>query len=94
MDSEELKTPKPTKEKVAIFLTTIDNPFDPHTNWDEWKRFDEDHGYYTTEYLARIAKTSDELSDEDYLLAVEIAIDEICELNILGIYKKIIIFSD
>ena len=82
-----------TKEKVAVLLTTIDNPFDPATEWDEWKRFDEDRGYFTSEYLARIAKTSDSLSDADYLLAIEEAIDEICRINVLGIYKKIIIFE-
>lgn len=79
--------------KVAVLLTTIDNPYDPSTSWDEWKRYDEDKGYYTCEYLARIVKTSDELSDADYILAVEDAIDEICKLNILGIYKKIVIYS-
>lgn len=74
---------------AAIMLTTIDNPFNPFTHWDEWKSFDEDKGYYTCAYLARIAKTSDELSDADYDLAVEEAIDEICELNTLGLYKKV-----
>ena len=82
-----------TKEKIAVLLTTIDNPFDPSIQWDEWKRFDEDKGYYTTEYLARIANVSDELTDLDYLNEVERAIDEICRLNILGIYKKIVIFK-
>ena len=74
---------------AAIMLTTIDNPFNPFTQWDEWKSFDEDKGYFTCSYLARIAKTSDELSDADYELAVEEAINEICELNTLGIYKKV-----
>lgn len=83
-----------SKEKVAVFLTTLDNPFDPSVQWDEWKRFDEDQGYYSSEYLARIAKVSDELSDLDYLQAIEQAVDEICRLNVLGIYKKIIVFAD
>ena len=74
---------------AAITLTTIDNPFNPFTQWDEWKSFDEDKGYFTCSYLARIAKTSDELSDVDYELAVEEAINEICELNTLGLYKKV-----
>jgi hypothetical protein len=74
---------------AAIMLTTIDNPFNPFTQWDEWKSFDEDKGYFTCSYLARIAKTSDELSDVDYELAVEEAINEICELNTLGLYKKV-----
>ena len=74
---------------AAIMLTTMDNPFNPFTQWDEWKSFDEDKGYFTCSYLARIAKTSDELSDVDYELAVEEAINEICELNTLGLYKKV-----
>lgn len=70
-------------------LTTIDNPYDPFDNFDEWKAFDESKGYYTCEYLARIAKTSDELSQADEDLAINEAIDEILKMNILGIYKKV-----
>lgn len=70
-------------------LTTIDNPFDPFTQFDEWQAYDEAKGYYTCAYLARIALSSDELSDADEELAIEEAIDEIIKLNILGIYKKV-----
>ena len=70
-------------------LTTVDNPFNPFTHFDEWKTWDEAHGYYTSEYLARIVCTSDELSDVDEALAIEQGIDEIVRLNILGIYKKV-----
>lgn len=72
-----------------IMLTTIDNPFNPFTQWDEWKRFDEDHGYFTCNYLARIAKVSGDLSDMEYEQAVDAAIDEIVKFNILGVYRKI-----
>lgn len=70
-------------------LTTIDNPFDPFTQFDEWLAFDEQKGYKTCEYLGRIAKTSSELSDLDQKQEVEKAIDEIIELDVLGIYKKV-----
>lgn len=70
-------------------LTTIDNPFDPFTQFDEWFAFDEGMGYHTCSYLARIAKTSDELSQEDEDIAIESAIDEIVSINTLGIYKKV-----
>jgi len=73
----------------SIMLTTIDNPFDPFTQWDEWRRFDEDHKYYTCNYLARIAKTSDDLTDEEYEKEINRAIDEIVKFNILGIYRKV-----
>lgn len=70
-------------------LTTIDNPFDPFIQFDEWFAFDANKGYHTYSYLARIAKTSDELSEEDEDFAIESAIDEIVALNVLGIYKKV-----
>lgn len=72
-----------------VMLTTIDNPYNPFVQFDEWFAFDESKGYCTCEYLARVARTSDELSPEDEALAINTAIDEIVELNILGIYKKV-----
>lgn len=74
----------------AVMLTTIDNPFNPFTHFDEWKTYDESKGYFTCSYLARIARTSDELSETDEELAIQQAIDEIIELNLLGIYKKVV----
>lgn len=70
-------------------LTTIDNPFDPFTQFDDWFSFDEGKGYHTCAYLARITKTSDELSQQDEDLAIENAIDEIVAHNTLGLYKKV-----
>lgn len=72
-----------------IMLTTVDNPFDPFTQFDEWNAFDEEKGYYTCSYLARFAFTSSDLSDADQSLAVEEAINEIINSNPLGIYKKV-----
>ncbi len=72
-----------------IMLTTVDNPFDPFTQFEEWNAYDEALGYYTCSYLARFAYTSSELSDADQRLAVESAIDEIVRLNPLGVYKKV-----
>ena len=70
-------------------LTTIDNPFNPFTQWDDWLRYDEDKKYYTCSYLARIAKTSDDLPNEENDRLIEYAIDEIVQLNINGLYKKV-----
>lgn len=74
----------------AIMLTTVDNPFNPFTNFEAWKNFDESKGYNTCAYLARIAKVSDELSEADENQAIQQAIDEIVKMNILGIYKKVL----
>jgi len=70
-------------------LTTIDNPFNPFTQFDEWYAFDTDKGYHTCAYLARITKASDELSEPDEAQATEDAIDEIIKYNPLGIYRKV-----
>lgn len=70
-------------------ITTVDNPFDPFTDWDEWYAFDTRHGYNTSGYLARIVITSDELSDLDQEQAIERAIDEIIEMHAGGLYKKV-----
>ena len=58
-------------------LTTKDNPYDPFTQFDQWLAFDEQKGYYTCEYLARLCKTSDELSTVDHDTLVYATMDEI-----------------
>ena len=75
---------------AAVFLTTLDNPYDYFTQFDEWNAFDMAKGYNTCSYLARIALTSTEMSDKDYEDAVEDAVNEALRLNITGNYKKIV----
>lgn len=70
-------------------LTTLDNPFNPFTQYDEWEAFDHERGYYSDSLLARVALTSDELSDTDQDQAIENAISEIISENTLGIYKRV-----
>jgi hypothetical protein len=70
-------------------LTTVDNPYDPFTQYDEWLAFDQRLGYFTIEYLARITITSSELSETDQDLAIEQAIDEIVEYNVSGMHRKV-----
>jgi len=75
---------------AATFVTTIDNPFNYFTQFDDWYAFDTQKGYNTCAYLARIAKTASEMSDKDYEQAVNDAVDEVLRLNITGNYKKVI----
>lgn len=70
-------------------LTTVDNPYSPFTQFDEWLQFDESSGYYTTQYLARLTLSSGDLSDADQSNAIEIAIDEVVRENINGMYRKV-----
>lgn len=74
----------------VTMVTTKDNPYDPFTQFDQWYAYDTLQGYNTCAYLARIAKTSPELSPIDQAIAVEEAVDEIVEMNLLGNYKKLV----
>lgn len=70
-------------------LTTIDNPFDPSTQFDSWFQFDIEKGYYSCSKLARIAKLSDDMSEKETDEEIERAIDEIIQYDFLNIYKKV-----
>ena len=76
---------------ARCMITTVDNPYNPVEQYDKWFLFDVEKGYNTCSYLARIARTSEQLSDEEYDDEVERAIDEIIMNDIFNIYKKIVI---
>ena len=70
-------------------LSTVDNPYNPYTHWDEWLAWDSQAGYYTPGLLARYIITSPELSDEDQDAAVEMAMDQIIKENPMGVSVKV-----
>lgn len=72
-----------------VAITTIDNPFDPIDQFDSWLLFDKQNGYNTCEYLARVARTSDQFSDKENDEEVERAIDEIIKYDFMNVYKKV-----
>ena len=70
-------------------LTTFDNPFDPFEQFTSWFLFDVEKGYNTCSYLARIAKTSDQFSEQENNEEIERAIDEIIKYDFMNIYVKV-----
>lgn len=70
-------------------LSTIDNPFDPFDDFDSWYMYDLDKGYDCCGYLDRIARTSDQLSEEENEKEIERAIDEIIKYDFMNIFKKV-----
>jgi len=70
-------------------LTTVDNPYNPFTENDEWTAWDMAMGYHTNSYLARIVRLSNSLSEADQEAEIERAIEEVVQENVLGIYKKV-----
>lgn len=74
---------------AQVMLTTIDNPYDPFDQFDEWYSYDMDAGYNTCAYLARVSFTSDSLSDKENEREIERAINEIIKYDFMNMYVKV-----
>ena len=68
-------------DKKSPWLTTIDNVWNPFTNFDEWLAFDISNQHYSSQTLAKIALVSDSLSDEENRQELERAIDCIVAID-------------
>lgn len=71
-------------------LTTIDNPYNPFTNFREWLMFDNENDYNCNELTARNANISDSLSDEENNSIIEEAIDDIVKNDLTQMFLKIV----
>lgn len=74
---------------MKVMLTTVDNPYNPFDNFKSWFLFDVQKGYNSCSYLARIAKTSEIMSEQENDEEIERAIDEIIEKDFLNLYIKV-----
>ena len=73
-----------------VALTTIDNPFDPFDQFEDWFAFDTQKGYNSCNYLAKIAKLSSLMTEKEIVNELEHAIDEICAVNPFGVHRKVV----
>lgn len=76
------------KEKEYM-LTTIDNPFNPFNEFENWFKFDTRKGYNTCSLLARKASSREDLTSIEEKIANNEAIDEILKEDFLCIYKRV-----
>lgn len=67
--------------RTVCALTTKDNPFNPIDDYDKWFAYDISHGYNSSQWVGRLAKTSDFLSEQDNMKEIEDAIDSIVEVD-------------
>lgn len=67
-------------DRQDYMLTTVDNPYNPFTQFDNWYAFDEQSGYCSCGLLARLAVTSDELTEEQNQIAIDEAVNDILDL--------------
>ena len=69
-------------------LTTIDNPYSPFDQFEDWLMFDIQKGYNSCERLGRIVKLEDDMSEVEKKKAVDQAIDDIILHDPLGVYVR------
>jgi len=71
----------------SVMITTIDNPYNPFTQYDEWLEFDMIHGYNSWNKVARLVKMSEHNSDEENEQAITDAIYRLVDLDPIGEYR-------
>ena len=70
-------------------ITTIDNPFNPFVDFDNWFLFDVEKNYYTLSKLARLSEVTDSMSSKEEAKEVERAIERLIEIDPLDLYVKV-----
>ena len=71
-------------------LTTFDNPYDPFEQFREWFLYDVEMQHNCCSLVDRIARTSDQFTDDENLIEIERAIDEIIKYDFTNTFKKFI----
>ena len=73
----------------VYMLTTVDNPYNPFTQWDLWYNFDQHAKHFSCEYLDRVSDTSDGFTESETQRELNRAIDWIVKNDPLQIYRKV-----
>ena len=81
---------KPKTVDDDYMLTTVDNPFNPFTEFEQWFKYDSlVLGYNTCSLLAITANVNDIASDNVREKEIDEAMNEICSKNPI-LYKKVL----
>lgn len=75
-----------------LMLTTVDNPYNPKTDYFFWRKHDHEYGYFTEEYIARLIVDEPTYDAEDDFLLNSLTtkvINDILENDDLELYRLI-----
>jgi hypothetical protein len=75
-----------------LVLTTVDNPYNPKTDYDKWQMWDEDNGYDTERFVARLVSMEDGFDIDDEVKLNELTdkvIREILDNDVINQYMLI-----
>ena len=72
------------------YATTMDNPWNPFTQYDQWKEFDiDEYKYHTNQWLAIFSKHAKNLQEDEQNDAIEDAVDTFLVVNPYGLHYKL-----
>lgn len=74
---------------IQSMLTTVDNPYNPFDNFDDWYRFDQENNHFCCEKLAECLPNLDDSNEVESIKMTESAINYIVANDVLGIYTKV-----
>ena len=74
---------------IESMLTTVDNPYNPFVNFDDWYRYDRDHKHYCRERLAEVVGDLKDSNEVEKIKIAESAINYIVANDVLGKYAKV-----
>lgn len=77
------------QEKEQYLLSTVDNPYNPWEDFDNWYLWDIHKGYNTCALLARVAQPIDAFGENYKIAEAERAMDEILEADQCAMYIKV-----
>lgn len=72
-----------------FMITTIDNPYNPFDDFENWYLYDIEKGYYTCESLARLINEDKLFTEKQKDEETNRAIDRLIQIDPLAIYKKV-----
>lgn len=70
-------------------LSTIDNPYNPFEDFQNWYNYDSDKGYNSCGILARIIGDFDDLAPNEEAFLTESAIDSFIKSDPTKMYIKV-----
>lgn len=77
-------------KNTEVALTTVDNPYSPFSQFDQWYLFDLENGYDCCGYIDRMNKVNTLLLEENVEdEIINFTIDEIVNNDPTGMYVKV-----
>lgn len=70
-------------------VTTIDNPWNPFTQYHEWLSYDISHWYSTDAWIAILSKTSSDLPLQEQEEQIDFGVQRLLELDPYGLHVKV-----